>query len=37
MVPAVYRGALAEELGDAERDQAIAIFSRRSRALGLNE
>ncbi len=34
---AVYLEALAEELGGAERDRAIAIFSRRSRALGLSE
>lgn len=29
--------ALAEELSGAQRDRAIAIFSRRSRALGLSE
>lgn len=34
---AVYLEALAEELGGAERDRAIAIFSRRSLALGLSE
>lgn len=34
---AVYLEALAEELTGAERDRAIAFFSRRSRALGLTE
>ncbi len=34
---AVYLEALAEELSGAERDRAIAVFSRRSRALGLSE
>ena len=34
---AVYLEALAEELSGAERDRGIAIFSRRSRALGLSE
>jgi uncharacterized protein YhbP (UPF0306 family) len=34
---AVYFEALAEELSSARRDRAIAIFSRRSRALGLSE
>jgi nitroimidazol reductase NimA-like FMN-containing flavoprotein (pyridoxamine 5'-phosphate oxidase superfamily) len=34
---AVYLEALAEELSGAERDRAIATFSRRSRALGLSE
>jgi uncharacterized protein YhbP (UPF0306 family) len=34
---AVYLEALAEELSGAERDQGIAIFSSRSRALGLSE
>ncbi|MBV9379155.1 MAG: pyridoxamine 5'-phosphate oxidase family protein [Streptosporangiaceae bacterium] len=33
----VYFEALAEELSGAERDRAIAIFSRRSQALGLSE
>lgn len=33
---AVYLEALAEELAGAERDRAIAIFSRRSRAFGLS-
>jgi hypothetical protein len=34
---AVYVQASAEELGGAERDDAIAIFSRRSLALGLRD
>ena len=34
---AVYLETLAEELRGAERDHAIAIFSRKSRALGLRE
>jgi nitroimidazol reductase NimA-like FMN-containing flavoprotein (pyridoxamine 5'-phosphate oxidase superfamily) len=34
---AVYLEALAEELNGAERDRAIAIYSRRSLALGLPE
>jgi hypothetical protein len=34
---AVYLEALAEELSGAERDRGIAIFSRRSRALGLSQ
>jgi nitroimidazol reductase NimA-like FMN-containing flavoprotein (pyridoxamine 5'-phosphate oxidase superfamily) len=34
---AVYLEALAEELSGAERDRAITIFSRRSRAFGLSE
>jgi nitroimidazol reductase NimA-like FMN-containing flavoprotein (pyridoxamine 5'-phosphate oxidase superfamily) len=34
---AVYLEALAEELSGARRDRAIAIFSRRSQALGLSE
>ena len=34
---AVYLEALAEELTGAQRDPAIAIFSRRSQALGLSE
>jgi uncharacterized protein YhbP (UPF0306 family) len=34
---AVYLEALAEELSGAERDHGIAIFSRRSLALGLTE
>lgn len=34
---AVYLEALAEELSGAERDRAIAVFSRRSQAFGLSE
>ena len=34
---AVYLETLAEELSGAERDHAIAVFSRRSLALGLRE
>jgi nitroimidazol reductase NimA-like FMN-containing flavoprotein (pyridoxamine 5'-phosphate oxidase superfamily) len=34
---AVYLETLAEELSGAERDEGIAIFSRRSQALGLRE
>lgn len=34
---AVYLDALGEELSGTERDQAIAVFSRRSRDLGLSD
>jgi hypothetical protein len=34
---AVYLETLADELGGAERDEGIAIFSSKSRALGLRE
>jgi nitroimidazol reductase NimA-like FMN-containing flavoprotein (pyridoxamine 5'-phosphate oxidase superfamily) len=34
---AVYLETLAEELGGAERDHALAVFSRKSLALGLRE
>jgi nitroimidazol reductase NimA-like FMN-containing flavoprotein (pyridoxamine 5'-phosphate oxidase superfamily) len=34
---AVYLEALAEELSGAQRDRAIAIFSRRSQSFGLSE
>lgn len=37
LAQAVYLETLAEELSGAERDHAIAVYSRRSLALGLRE